>query len=88
MQSLYSAAVAKFYSQDLSMDGLKHLARLERENRKKIRQSQQNHMNRLRAGECSAEAGIMFGEVLNSLNRIGGHSINIAEAAVLQTAES
>ena len=88
VQSLYSAAVAKFYSQDLSMDGLKHLARLERENRKKIRQSQQNHMNRLRAGECSAEAGIMFGEVLNSLNRIGGHSINIAEAAVLHTAES
>ena len=26
----------------------------------------------------------MFGEVLNSLNRIGGHSINIAEAAVVQ----
>ena len=41
-------------------------------------------MDRLRAGECSAEAGIMFGEVLNSLNRIGGHSINIAEAAVVQ----
>ena len=41
-------------------------------------------MDRLRAGECSAEAGIMFGEVLNSLNRIGGHSINIAEAAVAQ----
>ena len=30
----------------------------------------------------------MFGEVLNSLNRIGGHSINIAEAAVTQTTES
>ena len=41
-------------------------------------------MDRLRSGECSAETGIMFGEVLNSLNRIGGHSINIAEAATVQ----
>ena len=84
VKELYSNATARFYSQDISIDELKHLARLERENRKKAKQAQQNHMDRLRAGECSAEAGIMFGEVLNSLNRIGGHSINIAEAAVVQ----
>ena len=84
VQELYSAAVARFHSQDLGIDALKHLARLERENRKMAKQSQQNHMDRLRAGECSAEAGIMFGEVLTSLNRVGGHSINIAEAAVAQ----
>lgn len=84
VKELYSNATARFYSQDIGIDELKHLARLERENRKKAKQAQQNHMNRLRAGECSAEAGIMFGEVLTSLNRIGGHSINIAEASVLQ----
>ena len=84
VKELYSNATARFYSQNISIDELKHLARLERENRKKAKQAQQNHMDRLRAGECSAEAGIMFGEVLNSLNRIGGHSINIAEAAVVQ----
>lgn len=84
VKELYSNATARFYSQDISIDELKHLARLERENRKKAKQAQQNHMNRLRTGECSAEAGIMFGEVLTSLNRIGGHSINIAEASVLQ----
>ena len=84
MKELYSNATARFYSQNISIDELKHLARLERENRKKAKQAQQNHMDRLRAGECSAEAGIMFGEVLNSLNRIGGHSINIAESAVVQ----
>ena len=27
----------------------------------------------------------MFSEVLISLNRVGGHSINIAEASVLQS---
>ena len=84
VKELYSNATARFYSQDIGIDELKHLARLERENRKKAKRAQQNHMNRLRAGECSAEAGIMFGEVLTSLNRIGGHSINIAEASVLQ----
>ena len=84
VKQLYSAAVARFHTQDLDIDSLKHLARLERENRKKAKQAQQNHMDRLRAGECSAEAGIMFGEVLTSLNRVGGHSINIAEAAVAQ----
>ena len=88
VQALYSAAVSSFYSQSLGIDELKHLARLERENRKKAKQAQQNHMDRLRAGECSADAGIMFGEVLTSLNRIGGHSINIAEAAVRQNAEN
>ena len=87
VKQLYSNATARFYSQDIGIDELKHLARLERENRKKAKQAQQNHMDRLRAGECSAEAGIMFGEVLNSLNRIGGHSINIAEAAVVRQNE-
>ena len=81
VKELYSCATARFYSQDIGIDELKHLARLEREIRKKAKQAQQNHLDRLRAGECSVEAGLMFGEVLNSLSRIGGHSINIAEAA-------
>lgn len=78
---LYRRAVAEFYTQDISLDELKRLSRLDRTIRKQTKESQQNHMDRLRAGACSAESGIMFGEVLNSLNRIGGHSINIAEAA-------
>ena len=84
VQELYTCATARFYSQDIGIDELKHLARMEREIRKKAKQAQQNHMDRLRAGECSVEAGLMFGEVLNSLSRIGGHSINIAEAATIQ----
>ena len=84
VQALYTQATARFHTQDISIDELKHLTRLERENRKKAKQAQQNHMDRLRAGECSVEAGIMFGEVLNSLSRIGGHSINIDEAAAVR----
>ena len=84
VKELYSCATARFRSQDIGMAELSHLARLEWNTRKKVKQAQQNHMDRLRSGECSAETGIMFGEVLNSLNRIGGHSINIAEAATVQ----
>ena len=84
VKGLYFTATARFHSQDIGIGELTHLARLERENRKKAKQAQQNHMDRLRAGECSVEAGIMFGEVLNSLSRIGGHSINIAEASTSQ----
>ena len=80
---LFDQAVEAFYTQDESLEQLKSLARIQHDIRVDTRQSQQNHMERMRAGECSAEAGIVFGEMLNSLNRIGGHAINIAEAAVL-----
>ncbi len=88
VMSLYGDATARFHSQDLGIDALKHLAKMERDNRKLVKQAQQNHMDRLRAGECSAEAGIMFNEILISLNRVGGHSINIAEASVLPRSET
>ena len=84
VRKLYDDAIARFRSQDLSIDELKHLARLERENRKMVKQAQQSHMDRMRAGECSAEAGIVFTEILISLSRVGGHSINVAEASVRQ----
>ncbi len=85
---LFDNAVAGFYRQDVHLDELKRMAKTQRQIRKLTNQSQRNHMERLRTGSCSVEAGILFGEILNSLNRIGGHSINIAEAATLpQNAE-
>ena len=79
--TLYQRAVKGFYDQDMSLDELKRLARLQREIRKQTNQSQQNHMERMRQGGCSSDAGILFGEMLNCLSRIGGHSINIAEVS-------
>lgn len=78
---LFDHAVAAFYQQNVHIDELKHMARLQRKIRKQTNQAKANHMERLRQGNCGVEAGIIFGEILNSLNRIGGHSINIAEAA-------
>ena len=80
---LFDDAVAGFYRQDVHLDQLKRMAKTQRQLRKLTNQSQLNHMARLRTGQCSVEAGILFGEILNSLSRIGGHSINIAEAATL-----
>ena len=80
---LFDDAVAGFYRQDVHLDQLKRMAKTQRQLRKLTSQSQLNHMERLRTGQCSVEAGILFGEILNSLSRIGGHSINIAEAATL-----
>ena len=80
---LFDKAVAAFYRQNISLDELKRMAKTQRNIRKLTSQSQLNHMERLRNGECGVEAGILFGEILNSLSRVGGHSINIAEAATV-----
>ncbi len=80
--SLYDQAVDAFYAQDTSPARLKDLALIQHNIRMATKQAQQHHMERVRSGLCSAEAGIVFGDMLNSINRIGGHSINIAEAAV------
>ncbi len=79
--SLFDQAVAAFYRQDVGLDEVLRMARMQRQIRKLTNQSQSNHMERLRRGECGVEAGILFGDILNSLNRIGGHAINIAEAS-------
>ena len=79
--TLFDQAVSAFYEQDVSLDEVLRLARMQRQIRKLTNQSKSNHMERLRKGDCGVDAGILFGDTLNSLNRIGGHAINIAEAA-------
>lgn len=80
---LYDQSVEQFHNQIIQRDTFSKLSATQSEIRKFANQSQTNHMERMRKGECSAEAGIIFGEVLTSLNRIGGHSINIAEAITI-----
>ncbi len=38
----------------------------------------QNHINRLSKGECSAEAGTVFIELLTNLERVGDHAVTVA----------
>lgn len=83
---LFNWAVSAFYQQNMNLDELKRMAKLQRKIRRLTNQSKTNHMERLRQGECGVEAGIIFSEILNCLNRIGGHAINIAEAATVPQA--
>ncbi len=48
----------------------------------KERQLQQNHVDRLAAGECSAEAGMIFSDIVSGLERVGDHATNIAFAII------
>lgn len=82
--TLYRRSVAGFYEQNVSFNELKKLARIQLDVRRQTNQSQQNHMERMRRGECFTDAGILFGEVLNCLSRISGHAINIAEVSTPQ----
>jgi len=41
----------------------------------------QDHMKRLTEGHCSAEAGVLFLDVISNLERVGDHATNIAEVA-------
>lgn len=83
---LFHWAVSAFYQQNMNLDELKRMTKLQRKIRRLTNQSKTNHMERLRRGECGVEAGIIFSEILNCLNRIGGHAINIAEAATVPQA--
>lgn len=37
-----------------------------------------NHIKRLNAGECSIDAGLIYVDILNNLEKIGDHTFNIA----------
>ena len=38
-----------------------------------------NQIKRMKEGRCSAEAGILFSEMVTDFERIGDHALNIAE---------
>lgn len=44
------------------------------------RKFRKNHIVRLNGGQCSAQAGIVFVDIVSNLERIGDHAVNIAEA--------
>ena len=42
------------------------------------KQFQQNHVIRLTEGECDAETGMLFTEMVSNLERVADHATNIA----------
>ena len=72
------------YAVDIFVNGSeKHMDdvhRLEDQIDKMERQYQQTHIERLEKNECTAEAGMMYSDILSGLERVGDHATNIAFA--------
>lgn len=76
---------------DLTLSGIKsgyekngkELLKLTAQNEQKIDDMSEtlrnNQIGRMKAGRCSAEAGILFSEMVTDFERIGDHALNIAE---------
>lgn len=63
---------------DKAHDVLKHEELIDKMERKLRKQ----HIKRMNDGECSGAAGIIFVDIISNLERIGDHSVNIAEAVI------
>ncbi|MFC0473516.1 Na/Pi cotransporter family protein [Halalkalibacter kiskunsagensis] len=46
------------------------------------RKLRKQHIHRVNEGKCSGSAGIVFVDIVSNLERIGDHSVNIAEAVI------
>ena len=81
---LYETAVSDFLKQHTEVTQVEELYQHYRSISRLAKQSQANHMDRMRRGECQPTPGLLFVEVLNSLARVGGHSINVAQSSVAE----
>jgi phosphate:Na+ symporter len=59
---------------------MKDIIELENQVDDKERELQQAHVDRLRRGECTPEAGMIFSDVVSGLERVADHATNIAFA--------
>ncbi|WP_332691026.1 Na/Pi cotransporter family protein [Halalkalibacter lacteus] len=66
------------------IDGEMARSVLEKEEKidKMERKLRKQHIHRVNEGKCSGSAGIVFVDIVSNLERIGDHSVNIAEAVI------
>lgn len=50
--------------------------------KKGVRRAKNNHIQRLKDGQCNAESGFLFSDLLNDLRRIAAHCSNIATSVI------
>lgn len=50
--------------------------------RKGVRRAKNNHIQRLKDGQCSAEVSFLFSDLLNDLRRVAAHAGNIATSVI------
>ncbi|MFZ4452022.1 Na/Pi cotransporter family protein [Salibacterium aidingense] len=64
------------------IDEAREVVKQEEEIDKMERKLRKKHILRLNEGKCSGSAGIIFVDILSNLERVGDHSVNIAEAVL------
>ena len=62
-----------------SVEWLTQVSALEQRIDDMTREYRASHLQRVQSGLCSAEAGILYSELLNDFERIGDHVLNIAQ---------
>ena len=62
-----------------SVEWLTQVSALEQRIDDMTRDYRRNHLARMQSGECSAEGGILYSELLTDFERIGDHILNIAQ---------
>lgn len=63
-------------------EGAREVVKLEEQIDKMERKLRKKHILRVNEGRCSGSAGIVFVDIISNLERIGDHSVNIAEAVL------
>ena len=62
-----------------NVEWLSEVAALEQRIDDMTSEYRRNHLERMRSGECSDEACIIYAELLTDFERIGDHVLNIAQ---------
>ena len=62
-----------------SVEWLTQVSALEQRIDDMTRDYRRSHLARMQSGECSAEGGILYSELLTDFERIGDHILNIAQ---------
>jgi len=76
VNKLFRYSVEMFLHADESH--MQDVTTLEQSIDEKERELQHNHVERVAKGECTAEAGAMFSDLVSGLERVGDHATNIA----------
>lgn len=81
MQTITEQALDKIFQRNPeTTEWLSAIAAMEQQMDDMTRNYRERHLERMRSGHCSAEACILYSELLTDFERIGDHILNIAQA--------
>ncbi len=80
MQSITEKALEKAMNKENNQDWLESISVMEQQIDDMTNNYREKHLQRMRDGDCSEEACILYSELLTDFERIGDHILNIAQA--------